>query len=281
MRLSRYESAQHFLDDVGEMLYAAETVNNLILGISERLAADPNAYQNPFFASVQDETSRAVLAAVMTPPHNLILAGNEDFEQGYSTLIDYLQENLIDIPGVIGPVDIAQDFAEAWERMMHQSCRIQMHQKVYELRAVNMPSMPLGHFRLADSEDIPQIAAWIQAFEAEALGEIHDLDLARAGRLVDRGYMFVWNKAGEIVSMGMKTRPISHSISVGEVYTPPEHRRKGYATALVAQLSQHLLDLGYQFVNLFTDQANPTSNSIYQKIGYVPVCDFSQYTIVK
>ena len=281
MKFSRYETAADFLESVGEWLITRETINNLILGISERLVADPNAYQNPFFASVKDEAGRVVLAAIMTPPHNLILAGDETLGQGYATLISDLQDNQIDVPGVIGPADIAQGFIEVWRRMTHQTYKLEMRQRVYELRTVNMPPMPPGQFRLAHSQDIPQIAAWIQAFEAEALGEIHELDLARAERLVDRGYMFVWKRAEEIVSMAMKTRPISHSISVGEVYTPPEHRCKGYATALVAQLTQHLLDMGYQFVNLFTDQANPTSNSIYQKLGYFPVCDFWQYTIVK
>jgi predicted GNAT family acetyltransferase len=38
-----------------------------------------------------------------------------------------------------------------------------------------------------------------------------------------------------------------------------------------------LLDQGKQFTSLFTDLSNPTSNSIYQKIGYQPVCDFDLY----
>ncbi len=77
--------------------------------------------------------------------------------------------------------------------------------------------------------------------------------------------------------MAGKSRPTAHGISVGPVYTPPSLRGRGYATALVAELSQHLLDSGYQFTTLFTDLANPTSNSIYQKIGYQPVCDFTEY----
>jgi hypothetical protein len=66
-------------------------------------------------------------------------------------------------------------------------------------------------------------------------------------------------------------------VSVGPVYTPPERRGRGYATACVAALSQTILDEGWAFCTLFTDLANPTSNSIYQKIGYHPVCDFAEY----
>jgi len=61
------------------------------------------------------------------------------------------------------------------------------------------------------------------------------------------------------------------------VYTPPEFRGRGYASALVAALSQAMLDAGYHFCTLFTDLANPTSNHIYQAIGYQPVCDTDEY----
>ena len=78
--------------------------------------------------------------------------------------------------------------------------------------------------------------------------------------------------------MAMKTRPTRRGISVSFVYTPPEFRRRGYATACVAELSRLLLESGRQFCSLFTDLANPTSNHIYQQIGYRPVADFDQYS---
>ena len=81
---------------------------------------------------------------------------------------------------------------------------------------------------------------------------------------------------GGPVSMAAGTRPIVHGITVNRVYTSPALRRRGYATACVAALSQRLLDEGYQFSMLFTDLANPTSNNIYQQIGYRPVCDFRE-----
>jgi uncharacterized protein len=67
---------------------------------------------------------------------------------------------------------------------------------------------------------------------------------------------------------------------IGSVYTPPEYRRKGYATACVAALSQKLLDEGCERCFLLTDLANLTSNHIYQEIGYIPVCDWHEYSIV-
>lgn len=274
VRITLYEDAQAFMQIAGDMLYARETVNNLILGVSEQLLNDPSAFEEPFFATVSNKDGNLVLAALMTPPHNMILAGNVHFEVGISALIPYLEEHQISYPGVIGPVHITDLFMKTWKRMFQESGRVHMSQRVYELRSVNMPLLPAGHFRIAFSEDSPTIAKWIQEFSKEALGEEVEINYHDANELIADGKVFVWEKAGEIVSMAMKVRPIAHSITINGVYTPPENRRQGYASALVAHLSQHLLDLGYQFVNLFTDLDNPTSNNIYSKIGYHPVCDF-------
>lgn len=277
IQLTLYDDAQAFLKVAGKTLYARETINNLILGINERLVDEPEAYKNPFFATLTGDNCDVMLAAVMTPPHNIVLAGGEKFELGIPLLISYLQDHKISVPGVIGPVHIAERFVTVWKNMVNQSNQIKMRQRVYELRSVRMPPMPQGHFRAAEAKDVPKIVEWFQAFEEEALGERSSQTLTKTKDLVSAGDVFVWEREGEIVSMAMKTRPLANSITISGVYTPPEHRRQGYATALVARLSQHLLDLGYQFVNLFTDLDNPTSNGIYMKIGYHPVCDFRMY----
>jgi uncharacterized protein len=277
LQCSLYADAPAFLADAGKMLYARETVNNLILGVSERLVADPEAYKNPFFATVQGEDGEVVLAAAMTPPHNLILAGDARVEEGYHLLIDHLTIQHMHIPGVIAPAEIADGFSRALERQVGAVGELNMRMRVYELRQVQTRPYPPGTFQAAEPVEILIIAKWLQAFEAEALGEIHDLDLARAERLITGGQIFTWKVEEEIVSMAMKTRPIAHSITVGGVYTPPEHRCRGYAGALVANLSQYLLHDGYKFINLFTDLDNPTSNKIYMAVGYHPVCDFRVY----
>ena len=79
------------------------------------------------------------------------------------------------------------------------------------------------------------------------------------------------------MSMAARARPMTHGVVVNAVYTPPEMRGRGYASACVGHLSQHLLDSGYQFCCLFTDLSNPTSNNIYQRLGYHPVCDYDEY----
>ncbi len=278
LKLVLFANSRSFLEEVGEALYSRETINNLILGVSERLVRDPGSYTNPFFAAVKDQVGNILLAAVMTPPHNMILAGGQDFDKGLPTLVDYLQKHQLELPGVIGPTHISDNFIDLWKRITNESGEIIMHQRVYELRAVRMPPLPEGHFRVAFPEDSPHITEWLKAFSEEALGESFGSASTRAKALIADGKIFVWEKEGELVSMAMKARPIAHSITISGVYTPPENRRNGYAMALVARLSQHLLDSGFQFINLFTDLENPTSNKIYQKIGYHPVCDFRMIT---
>jgi len=277
VRLSLYEDARAFLEVTGEMLYAKETVNNLMLGVNEQLISDPQAYENPFFATVIDEEGTLQLAAVMTPPHNIILAGGDDFDVGLPVLISYLQTAKIPVPGVIGPVHIAERFVSAWKKLRRQNHTINMRQRVYELRHVRMPPLPPGHFRIAGPKDIEKISDWLEAYEDEALGKQGNAHRSRARKAIENGNVFVWERSGEIVSMAMAIRPIAHSITISGVYTPPEFRRSGYASALVARLSQHMLDRGYHFVNLFTDLSNPVSNAIYKQIGYHPVCDFRMY----
>jgi uncharacterized protein len=73
--------------------------------------------------------------------------------------------------------------------------------------------------------------------------------------------------------MAGKFRPFGKGISIGAVYTPPQNRRHGYATAVVSGLCRELLSSGYSYCALYTDLSNPTSNSIYKKIGFAEVCD--------
>lgn len=279
--IKRYELAKAFLADVGEALYSQAAVNNLMLGICERLVADPNAYADPFFLSVKDQADDLLLAAVMTPPHNLILAEGAAFQQGLTPLIDYLIANHIKGPGVIGPVQCAEAFYHRWKAASGQAGEVTMYQRVYELRHVRLPKLPSGHFRVARPEDVPLVAGWVQAFNIEALNKDEPMKKEWAERLIHQGDVFLWEDHDRPVSMAMKNRPLKHSVTVSAVYTPREQRQHGYASALVARLSQHLLDMGYEFVTLFTDLENPTSNAIYQKIGYHPVIDFRSYKFIE
>src|SRR5206468_1492050 len=95
----------------------------------------------------------------------------------------------------------------------------------------------------------------------------------RALNRIERNEKFVWEMHGQPVSTATLMGPTPNGIRISVVYTPPELRGRGYASACVAALSQRMLDAGKRFCFLYTDLANPTSNKIYRTIGYEPVCD--------
>jgi predicted GNAT family acetyltransferase len=122
---------------------------------------------------------------------------------------------------------------------------------------------------------------WFLAFAAEALADSNhpasraDAQATATHWLGARG-LWVWEDEGLVAMAGAGGRTPT-GIRIGAVYTPPDKRRRGYASALVAALSQAQLDAGRRFCFLYTDLANPTSNHIYQAIGYEPVCDVDEY----
>jgi predicted GNAT family acetyltransferase len=134
--------------------------------------------------------------------------------------------------------------------------------------------------RQATAADLDLVAQWFVDFTEQALPDIETLTLNEAHEQVkiriERGMIYLWED-GEVVSLAGSSRPTPNGIAIGPVYTPPQFRGKGYASSCVAQLSQLLLDQGRSFITLFTDLANPTSNRIYQNIGYRPVCDYTVY----
>ena len=138
-----------------------------------------------------------------------------------------------------------------------------MHVRVCELHVAHLRYGP-GYLRPAGAADAELVVRWALAFTSGCgLRDRPEQVAEGARRRVAIGDIFLWDD-GRPVSMAARTRPTRHGISVGHVYTPPELRGRGYATACVAGLSQHLLDSGYGFWTLFTDLANPTSNHIYQ-----------------
>ena len=148
-----------------------------------------------------------------------------------------------------------------------------MRTRVFEARKVADVPLSPGKLRLAHMDDHLRMAHWIVAF-SEEIGEPADLDSVkkRAEQHIKTGQLYIWED-DEPVSIAAAARPTRNGITVNRVYTPPEHRNKGYATSCVWSLTRKMLKECYSFCSLYTDLSNPTSNSIYTKIGYVPIGD--------
>ncbi len=276
MQLTRFGNAEDFYQRVESFLVAHEAEHCLILGLCSTLIRQPGYYQNPYLALVE-EGETVLAAALMTPPHNLTLSLTQHSEV-FRLFADDLYTDFKTLPGVSGAPEICRGFAEEWQKISGQTSRLSMEERVYRLDKVNPVTGVAGHFRRATEADRALLMKWIIAFEKEAFGSVVT-DEANREKTVNamltspiRGAYF-WED-GEQVSFSAYGNPTPHGVRIGPVYTPPEYRGRGYASACVAALSQYLLDSGRKFVTLFTDLANPTSNHIYQAVGYNPVIDF-------
>ena len=273
MRLERFTDAAQFYGRVEAFLLCHEAHHNLLFGILAGLKEKPNA--QAYFALVEDGDICAV--AVRTPPHNLVLSLTSD-KNALGLLVKDVQEVSPDLSGVLGLTDDAAAFAELWKAETGQPYTLGMRQCIYCSSTIQGVTGVKGSLRRAEERDRLLLVDWLAAFSEEALG---GTERGEAERLADaflRGSgknIYLWED-DEAVSMAGYNGPTPHGIRVSAVYTPPEHRGRGYARACTAALSQILLD-SYQFCFLFTDRANATSNYIYQQIGYKPVCDVNEY----
>jgi predicted GNAT family acetyltransferase len=277
----RLDDAGRFLDEAGGLLLADEARHNLPLGIAGTVRDSPDLYPERSFWLVRDG-GEIVAAALRTPPYNLVLARPQTRE-ALATLAEAVDD---DLPGVVGAMPEAEEFAELWSRRTGVSTRTNMRQGMYALeRVVPLPAVS-GSPRVATENDRELALRWWIAFGDEVLHE-GGPGRENADRMVDHrlssassGILF-WEDDGEPVSFAGWGGPTPNGIRVGPVYTPPELRGRGYATALTAELSQRLLDGrlfegGRRFCFLYTDLANPTSNAIYERIGYRRVAESAE-----
>jgi hypothetical protein len=280
MKIHVYKQGKVFLDAAQDYLEANEVMNNLILGLAFQIEQHPERFeQQPFLSMVKDDDQSIAAVGLMTPPYSLLVHSDlDDPTDALKELAAHLDQHQWNFPGVNGRKDVSTRFAELWSEQHGLTFHAEMKTRVYELLSVNHPEGIPGSMRLAVLDDVDLVSDWISAFHTESLPSDPPRDNRRNVEIRIRENMFyLWEDQGKIVSMAAKARPVRNGITVNAVYTPPEHRRKGYATILVAQLSQLLMDEGWKFCTLFTDLGNPTSNSIYQKVGYNPICDFRQY----
>ncbi|HET9852370.1 MAG TPA: GNAT family N-acetyltransferase [Candidatus Limnocylindrales bacterium] len=277
MEVLRSSSVAAFLDHAGEFLAEREAEHNLIFGILSNLQADPSQYDEPPYLATIVHGDRVVGAAIRTPPWRLVLS-----EVDHPGAVHRLAEDLAGtpLPGVVGPSDAAAHFSEAWAERERARPRLNRHERAFRLSRVVPPSPTTGEMILARPEHHALLTDWIAAFHDEASIGNPGQDYARMARSwIDRNgrSAYLWVDGGRPVSLTGAGGLTPHGIRVGPVYTPREDRGRGYASNLVARVSQELLDSGRTFVFLFTDLANPTSNKIYQAIGYEPVSDVDEW----
>jgi hypothetical protein len=272
-----------FRAGVEPWLLRDEAAHGLLLGLLPGIAR--GVYADALPARVERDGA-PVLVALRTPPHDLILS-RADVPDAADALAEAVaaarsdpaaaagRRAAAELPGVFGPTAEVEAFAASWTAFRGGRARVIQRNRVYRLDRVEAVPQAPGAPRRAGPDDLARLTAWLGAFQAEALPEEPVDAEATARRWLEapERQVWLWEDGGAPVSMVGAGSPTRNGVRIGAVYTPPDRRGRGYASALVAHVSAALLAAGRRFCTLYTDLDNPTSNRLYRRIGYRPVVD--------
>lgn len=288
MHYQRLHSPQEFYALARPYLLRQEAANNLLLGLTGNLIKQPNIFGSevPYFGIVRagDDASGEIIGVALRTPPRAVLLSHQENREAVRLIVDDLHALYPTLPSVRAEKEDSRHFAELWVLQSGQRATPGMFERIYSVDAIIPVSNVPGSARPAGEADRETLQQWMRAFQAEAFPSqtaIKDNDLKSLidSRInPDLGGMYFWvDESGQPVSMAGYTGFTENGVRVGPVYTPSEFRGYGYGSAVTAAVSQMLLDSGRKFCFLFTDLSNPTSNKIYQHIGYKPVCDIDEY----
>ncbi|MFE7241033.1 GNAT family N-acetyltransferase [Streptomyces sp. NPDC057580] len=258
------DDVEAFLDVAGASLAARPAENTLVLTVTATLrSSGPHAYGDaaPLLGWWRGADGEVAGTLVQTPPYPPLLG-------------TVAPEALVPLTAALPLTSVnadrptAETLAASWP-----GHRVEQEQRLYRLGELIPPSpAPEGAPRTATTADRALLLAWHLAF-AEEIGEPG----THAERLVDErtasGGLTLWEAGDVPVSMAGVSPRVAGTVRVATVYTPPEYRGHGYAAAVTAEVSRAAREAGAAEILLFTDLANPTSNGVYQRIGFRPLSD--------
>ncbi|MGG1572868.1 GNAT family N-acetyltransferase [Fictibacillus sp. NRS-1165] len=228
---------------------------------------------NPPFLCCIRKGGEVIFAAFMNPPRPLLIFGKEE---ALALLIHKMIEQDWGISKLIAPSNLGRAFAEIWLRETGSTHRVSMGMKLYRLKQITDFTPSLGRMRQAEREDSVLAGRWLYEMASETRALMTEREaLEDARQKIQDKRIYFW-ECGQPVSMAAVTRPTPQGMTVNMVYTPPEHRRKGFAKSCVADLSRKILQSGKKFCTIYTDETNSSSNKIYREIGYEEIGGYSE-----
>ena len=273
MEWIEWKDPNHFADRVMDALLKEEAKNSLMIGVLNNVI---QGIYEAFHQFTVEENGKLLAILQVTPPHPLhyIVVDSEQEEKLPAFIIPHLLENEIPFTEVVSERVQAERFGKTWQEITSGTSEMFMSQGLYRLDEVEDIEMAKGHMRKATTADQAQLEAWYSAFEAESgLRSSPPEKVTKAiDTMLKNDDAVFWEVDGQLVSCAKRARPTENGITVSFVYTSPDARGRGYARSLVADLSRQLLETK-SFCVLYTDLTNPTSNKIYQEVGYEQIMD--------
>lgn len=256
-----------FSDAVSPFLKADPLHNIAILTLIDARASARPAPADDHYLAVVDEDGRVRGAVVVTPSGAYLGDLRGDLVVPVARTVARLAPGT---PLVEGVPPVTHAFARQWSSLCGKRFEQVVAKRLHRLGRFDPQHAP-GTPRLATEHDIDLCTDWDMAFDVDVNEPVRDRRPGVVAAIAGRR-RWLWEEGGTPVSMVGHTPTIAGVARVGPVYTPPDLRGHGYASALTTHVSKKLLDHGFE-VCLYTDLANPTSNKIYATIGYQPVAD--------
>ena len=273
MQVRRYSDVVSFLNRAESFLMRGKAENSMMLGLGGQPGDSPRMYGDDCYMSTVEDGGAVVACGFRSPPFGLIITRAE--VSALECLAEDVAAKYETLPAVLGPEPVVSAFAALWCKRAGTRSHPIMRMRVFVAHQVQRLSPhPPGIMRPALESDLPVIIPWAISFHREART---GTPLDPAGTIRDEvahRRVLLWDHDGA-VSMATWAGRTSRTVRIGIAYTPPEHRRRGYASGCVAALTERLLSEGVAYCIINTDVTNATTNKIYPAIGYRPVCDVS------
>lgn len=271
MQLRIHDDPAGFLADAGAFLRTAEAENSAIMAQMGRMIAAPVPDDaNPYLACAVDRSAVVAAAVHASSPTLQITAGPA---RAFALFASGLAARERQPRCMVGPLESCEAFGRAWRELTGGAFELRFRLRHLALTATPAAPRTRGEMRRPEPAEYELIGDWLCAFmlEAQMPAEEPARLRARFTQRMERGFIRVWSD-DRIVSFAgfgeIRDDAGPGAARIGPVYTPPECRGRGYASALVSELSRELLQGGKRTIFLTTDLANPISNGIYEKIGY-------------
>ncbi|MBT3983068.1 MAG: GNAT family N-acetyltransferase [Bacteriovoracaceae bacterium] len=277
-KIEKFKTANDFLFRNEEHLLKSESINNLILGLACGIQKSEIEASDPLFLSIIQNGKLAGQALLSNPSRPLVVS--RIIDGGIIHLCEFFKKENITLKGVVGPSKPSSLFSKQWS----SKTNLGMHQGIYELLEVKLPKNSGGELVFADERDLDKLTVLVEGFVRDCFPEEQEVDkryIEILNRQIRNKTLYVWKlKSGEIVSMAAVARESKNAATISMVFTPEHHRGNGYGSLVTAYLSKRVLESGKKKCNLFTDLLNPTSNSIYRKIGYKKIGESMHYHFI-
>jgi uncharacterized protein len=257
------------LSKAGEFLASQPVLHNLILSLLRARLTQPEPGRY-WLAMEQDKAVGVILQSPLTFPATLTPMESHVV----AAMVEAIAEARVPLPGVNGDAATAASFSGRWTERCKSAATPFQSNRLYELLEVGEAPHVEGKLRRAIPSDRSLMIHWTRAFQTEIGEPANDTEL-RVERGLAAGQLWLWDDR-ETVSMAVSREPIEGVVRLSGVYTPPDKRKRGYAAACVHALSKQLHDAAYRCI-LYTDLGNPTSNSVYRRIGYRAVAETLRY----